>query len=290
MSPHSPHNERTRASLGAAFNSPGCIIGATAATVIGLVMLALAVRALFAPSGASATAAPAAFTSTPIFVVVQVTPAPVTPALPAESPTATPVPPVPSPTALPTAMPSPTPTSTPTPLPTPTPTPTPIPLPVWRNIGELGIVEYTLATEAEAKVEREGLLQIFGTDKVILYAVGRIKVGLDLTRLDERAIQRSGAAITLTLPAVSVLSVEMLPEESRIRASERSWLYSEYEGLELAAMARAQQQLIEMVRNNPSMLSLAQELAELRLREHLRSLGFDAITIRSSGQPGGAQR
>ncbi|MGQ9816063.1 MAG: DUF4230 domain-containing protein [Candidatus Roseilinea sp.] len=161
---------------------------------------------------------------------------------------------------------------------------------MWRNIGELGIVEYTLATEAEAKVEREGLLQIFGTDKVILYAVGRVRVGLDLTRLDERAIQRSGAAITLTLPAVSVLSVQMAPEESRIRASERSWLYSEYEGLELAAMARAQQQLIEMVRNNPSMLSLAQELAELRLREHLRSLGFAAITIRSSGRPDGAQR
>lgn len=288
----SPQDKRARASLSAAFNSPGCIIGAIAATVIGLVMLSLSVRALFTPPSGATRAAPppAAFTSTPIFVVVQVTPAPITPGLPPELPTVAPIPPTSSPTALPTAMPSPTPTSTSTPPPTPTPTSTPVPLPVWRNIGELGIVEYTLATEAEAKVEREGLLQIFGTDKVILYAVGRVRVGLDLTRLDARAIQRSGAAITLTLPAVSVLSVQMAPEESRIRASERSWLYSEYEGLELAAMARAQQQLIEMVRNNPSMLSLAQELAELRLREHLRSLGFAAITIRSSGQPGGAQR
>lgn len=276
----SPQNERARTSLGAAFNSPGCIVGAIAATVIGLVVLGLGVRALLTPSGGPATFAPAAATSTPIYVVVQVTPAPVTPARSPELPTATPVPPAPSPTTLPTEMPSPTPTSTPTPLPTPTPTPTPVPLPVWRNIGELAMVEYTLATEAEAKVEREGLLQIFGTDKVILYAVGRVKVGLDLTRLDERTIQRSGAAITLTLPAVSVLSVEMLPEESRIRVSERSWIYSEYEGLELEALARARQQLADMVTNNPSMMSLAQELAELRLREHLRDLGFTEVKIR----------
>ncbi len=260
-------------------HSPGCLIAAGLATVAAVMGFGLFVRALLTPSGGLATFAPAAATSTPIFVVVQVTPAPVTPAPSPESPTRTPVPPAPSPTASPTEMPSRTPTPSATPLPSPTPTPTPIPMPVWRNIGELAMVEYTLATEAEAKVEREGLLQIFGTDKVILYAVGRIKVGLDLTRLDARNIQRDGAAITLTLPAVSVLSVEMLPEESRIRVSERSWIYSEYEGLELEALARARQQLADMVANNPSMMSLAQELAELRLTEHLRSLGFTQIKI-----------
>ncbi len=265
-------------------HSPGCLIAAGLAVVAVVVGFGLLVRALLTPQGASATAAPIAATSTPIYVVVQVTPAPVTPApvTPAPSPqppTHTPIPASPSPTALPTEIPSPTPTSTATPLPTPTPTPTPIPMPVWRNIGELAMVEYTLATEAEAKVEREGLLQIFGTDKVILYAVGRIKVGVDLTRLDARNIQPNGAAITLTLPAVSVLSVEMLPEESRIRVSERSWIYSEYEGLELEALARARQQLADLVANNPSMMSLAQELAELRLTEHLRSLGFSQIKI-----------
>ncbi len=267
------------------FGSTGCLIWAGVGTVVSLLLFALFVRGLVTPPPRESPANDApAVTATPIVVVVQVTPAPVTPAPSPQPATTTPVPPTPSPTALPTEMPSPTPTSTPTPLPTPTPTPTPIPLPVWRNIGELAIVEYTLATEAEAKVEREGLLQIFGTDRVILYAVGRVKVGLDLTRLNERDIERSGSAITLTLPAARVLSVEILPEESRIRASERSWIYSEYEGLELAAMARAQQQLADLVTNNPSMLSLAQELAELRLREHLRSLGFNEIRIRVVGR------
>ncbi len=260
-------------------NSPGCLIAAGLAVVAVVVGFGLLARALLTPASAPTRAAPIAATSTPIFVVVQVTPAPGTPAPSPEPPTRTPIPPAPSPTAPPTQTPSPTPTPSPVPSPTPTPTPTPIPLPIWRNIGELAMVEYTLATEAEAKVEREGLLQLFGTDKVILYAVGRIKVGLDLIRLDRRSIQRDGAAITLTLPAVSVLSVEMLPEESRIRVSERSWIYSEYEGLELEALARARQQLAEMVANNPSMMDLAQELAELRLTEHLRSLGFTEITI-----------
>lgn len=261
-------------------NSPGCLIAAGVVTIAAVVGFGLFVRALLTPSGGPATSRPAAATSTPIYVVVQVTPAPVTPGPSPVPATSTPLPPQPSPTAPPTVTPSPTPAPTATPLPSPTPTPTPIPMPVWRNIGELAMVEYTLATEAEAKVEREGLLQLFGTDKVILYAVGRVKVGLDLTRLDARNIQRDGTAITLTLPAVSVLSVEMLPEESRIRVSERSWIYSEYEGLEIAALARARQQLADMVTNNPSMMSLAQELAELRLREHLRELGFTDVRIR----------
>lgn len=263
-------------------NSPGCLIAAGLAAVAVVVGVWLAARALLTPPDGSAPVgatplAAAAATSTPIFVVVQVTPAAVTPVSFSASPT--PVPPSPFPTALPTQTPLPTPTSTATPLPTPTFTPTPIPMPIWRNIGELAMVEYTLATEAEAKVEREGLLQLFGTDRVILYAVGRVKVGLDLTQLDERSIQRRGAAITLTLPAVSVLSVEMLPQESRIRVAERSWLYSEYEGLELAALERARRQLAELVANNPSMMSLAQELAELRLREHLRGLGFEQVRL-----------
>lgn len=261
-------------------NSPGCLIAAGVVTVAAVVGFGLFVRALLTPPGGPATRAPVAATATPIYVVVQVTPAPVTPGPSPAAATPTPLPPQPSPTAPPTVTPSPTPAPTATPLPSPTPTPTPIPMPVWRNIGELAMVEYTLATEAEAKVEREGLLQLFGTDKVILYAVGRVKVGLDLTGLDARNIQRDGTAITLTLPAVSVLSVEMLPEESRIRVSERSWIYSEYEGLEIAALARARQQLADMVTSNPSMMSLAQELAELRLREHLRDLGFTDVRIR----------
>ena len=275
----SPRDDRIRS----IFSSPGCIAGSIVGTVIGLAVFALAVRTLVTPTlVVQSTATLPAVTSTPISVSVQITSAPQ--ATPAQFEEATAIPqPSDTPTAAPTVTPTPEPTATPsptaTPLPTPTPTPTPVPLPVWRNIGELAIVEYVLSTEAEAKVEREGLLQIFGTDRVILQAVGRIKVGLDLTRLNDTSIERNGSAITLTLPNVSVLSVEMLPEQSHIRTAERSWLYSEYEGLELEAMVRARQQLADSVATNDSMMSLAQELAELRLVEHLRSLGFTEVKI-----------
>lgn len=263
-----PGNERLRS----LFNSP-VFIGVAVATILCLLaLLFLVVRrpgasvaptaTPFAPGGdATGTGSAATMTAIP------------TATLP---PTLTPEP---SRTPRPSATPTQTPLPTATPLPTPTPTPTPVPLPVWRNIGELGVIEYTLSTQAEAKVEREGLLQVFGTDRVLLDATGRIKVGLDLTQLGERDIQHAGSSITLTLPAPAVLSVEMLPDQSHIRVAERSWVYSEYEGLELQAMGRARQQLYDMVATNESMMSLAQELAELRLIEHLRSLGFTNVKI-----------
>ena len=267
-------NERWRAF----FNSPWFIVVGIIAIVIFLGVVVLAAR-LF--SGAPAQAPRA--TNTTLAAEATMTPAKDTPAALAvstETPQASPTfQPTPTSTPTPTQTPTQTPLPTATPIPTPTPTPTPVPLPVWRNIGELGIVEYVLSTDAEAKVEREGLLRLFGTDRVILTAVGRVKVGLDFTRPGNIGIDRRGTAITLTLPAVSVLSVEMLPDQSRIRTAERSWIYSEYEGLELEAMARARQQLAGMVADNESMMSLAEELTQLRLIEYLRSLGFTDINI-----------
>jgi len=268
MTPNpTPNRER----LYALFNSPGFVVAAIAATAVFLVLLVLLLGGM-----SPAPAQVAQPTGTPVVVVVQVTSAPPDTPPPASTPKPA-LPPQPSATALPTLAP------TQTPLPTATPTPTPVPLPVWRSIGDLGIVEFTQSTEAEAKVERPGLLQIFGTDRVRLYAVGKIRVGLDLTGMSGSSVQRNGSSITLTLPPVSVLGVEMLPDQSEIRAAERSWIYSEYEGLEIAAMDRAKRQLAEMVANNDSMMSLAKELTLLRLNEYLRSLGFIQVQIQFEG-------
>ncbi len=206
-------------------------------------------------------------------------------AKPSAPPTAEPWPtglatftPLPTRTAVPPRGPTSTPTRTPTP--TVTPSPTPIPLPVWSSMADLTVVEYTLATAAEARVRRPSPgWSIFGTDRVLLYVVGRVRVGIDLNKIRPEDVQRSGTTIALVLPMVEVQAVELLPGSSEIRVAEKRWAFSAYEGLELQAMEAARNQLREMVANNPSMMSLAGELAKFRLAESLRRLGFTDITI-----------
>lgn len=186
--------------------------------------------------------------------------------------------PLPTRTTVPSRGPSSTPTRTATP--TATPSPTPIPLPVWSSMADLTVVEYTLATAAEARVRRPSPgWSIFGTDRVLLYVVGRVRVGVDLNKIRSEDVRRSGTTIALVLPMVEVQAVELLPGSSEIRVAEKRWAFSAYEGLELQAMEAARNQLREMVGNNPSMMSLAGELAKFRLAESLRRLGFTDITI-----------
>ncbi len=81
-----------------------------------------------------------------------------------------------------------------------------------------------------------------------------------------------------------VISVDLLPEESRIYDSDRSWLFSEYEGLELAAMEQARQQLLDQAMHNEGMSEMAETLARLQLTEFLRSIGYQEIEIQFEGQ------
>jgi hypothetical protein len=193
-------------------------------------------------------------------------------------PTATPIP---SPTATPTPTRTATPTPRPTHTPTPTYTPTPTPLPplYWEELGYLTSMEYTTSTMVEKERARPGIGAVLGTDRILLLAVGRVQMGVDLTLIDDSDVDISGTSIRVILPPVMVVSVELLPDESTIYESDRSWLFSEYEGLEVEAMEQARQQLLEQAHYNQGMIELAETLARLQLTEFLRSLGYQEVEI-----------
>jgi hypothetical protein len=203
--------------------------------------------------------------------------------------TASPV--VPSRTASPSVTATPTPTHTrtstprPTHTPTPTYTPTPTPLPplYWEELGYLTSMEYTTSTMVEKERTRSGIGAVLGTDRILLLAVGRIQMGVDLTLIDDSDVELSGTSIRVVLPPVMVISVELLPDESTIYESDRSWLFSEYEGLEVEAMEQARQQLLEQAHYNQGMIELAETLARLQLTEFLRSLGYQEVEILFEG-------
>lgn len=189
--------------------------------------------------------------------------------------TATPIPTEPpTPTALPTETPAPEPT------PTPTPTPTPLPPPKWNALGDLSTVEYTASTVVELSRPRRGIGGVLlGTDRVVLMAMGRIRAGVDLSKIKPSDVHINGRSIKIKVPRAQVLTVELLPEASRVFDSQRSWLFSEYEGLELEALDEARRKLRAEAERNAAMLEIAETMTRLQLAEFLRKAGFEQVEI-----------
>lgn len=186
----------------------------------------------------------------------------------------------PTPTEPPTPTASPTATPTPEPTPTLTPTPTPLPPPKWNALGDLSSIEYTASTVVEMSRPRQGIGGLLlGADRVALMAVGRIRAGVDLSKIKPSDVQINGRSIKIKLPRAQVLTVELLPEASRVFDSRRSWLFSEYEGLELEAMNEARRKLRAEAERNAAMLEMAETMTRLQLAEFLRKAGFEQVEI-----------
>lgn len=186
----------------------------------------------------------------------------------------------PLPTTAPSATPSPTETPEPTASPQPTPTPTPLPVPSWNSAGTLTSIEYLNTIVIERARDKSGIGQVIpGQDRIVLMVVGKIHAGIDLQKIKASNVQIKGKAIRIVLPHANIQAVELKPEDSRIFASDRTWLFSEYEGLELEAMDEAKQKLRDNSEHNTRMLQMADTLARLQITELLRKLGYEQIEI-----------
>jgi len=162
------------------------------------------------------------------------------------------------------------------------PLPTPRPTPSWRELNYLTVVEFTTSTVVQE--ERTAEVPLLGevvSDRLLLKAVGKVQVSIDLSQV--RDVTIGGAKITLTAPKPAVTSVELLPQRSQIFERTNVWLLSQYVGLESAALEQARQQMRAEIDENESMLRLAQEFARLQLTEFLRKTGYTEVEIHFAG-------
>lgn len=180
--------------------------------------------------------------------------------------------------------------STPTPTLTPTPSPTPSPTPRVVNVQELGYltsVEFTTVTVVELEEERSIPNPIdvwpkditIGTDRILMEATGKIKFGIDMTQIKDADVQVSGNDVRIVLPRAEVTGVELLPGQTKIYDTERSWLLSEYEGLESKALDQAKLQLENWAKGEGGLINMAERLASLQLEKFLHSLDFEKVEI-----------
>ena len=168
--------------------------------------------------------------------------------------------------------------------PTPTaPPPTPIPPPAWQALNYLTSVEFTTASVVDMQRTTNigvGDVQLFNnvvTDRLLMKAVGKVQLGVNLGKVSR--VKITGTKIALVAPNPEVVSVELLPDQSQIYDSVQVLFLSQYQGLEKDALEKARQQLGDEVADNPSMLNLASEMARLQLTEFLHKAGFTNVEI-----------
>jgi hypothetical protein len=186
----------------------------------------------------------------------------------------------------PTHTPFPTPTETLTPTPSPTPSPTPRVINI-QELGHLTSVELTTVTVVELEKERIISNPIglgpesigVGTDRILMEAVGKIEFGIDLKQITEADVQVSGNDVKIVLPRAEVTGVELLPGQTKIHETDKSWLLSEYEGMETEALDKARTQLGNWAKGEGNLINIAEQLAKLQLQEFLYSLGFEKVEV-----------
>jgi len=110
-------------------------------------------------------------------------------------------------------------------------------------------------------------------------AVGEVQAGVDLSQIEPEDVEIEGTRVRVAVPHAAVTSVELLPGETRIYDSERSWILSDYEGLETEALEQARVQLREEALNSEGMMALADRVARLQLADLLHTLGFTEVEI-----------
>jgi hypothetical protein len=158
------------------------------------------------------------------------------------------------------------------------PTTPSLPPPVWRELSYLTTVEFTINSVVET--ERRTSVAWLGemvTDRLLMRAVGKVQVGIDLAQV--REVEIDGSRIQFVAPQPVVTSVELLPEESRIYDQEQIVFLSQAAGMETEALEKARQQLRREVAENESMMKLAQQFARLQLTEFLRKAGFTEVEV-----------
>lgn len=163
------------------------------------------------------------------------------------------------------------------------PTPTPIPPPAWQALNYLTSVEFTTASVVDMQRTTNigvGDVQLFNnvvTDRLLMKAVGKVQLGVNLGKVS--GVKITGTKIALVAPNPEVVSVELLPDQSQIYDSVQVLFLSQYQGLEKDALEKARQQLGDEVADNPSMLNLASQMARLQLTEFLHKAGFTNVEI-----------
>ena len=149
---------------------------------------------------------------------------------------------------------------------------TPIIIKSMRHIGQW---EFMTITDEEV-VERSRKNLILSDDKLVRIYYGTLRLGIDLEKLKDTAINIEGDSISILLPPVQLLD-EAFIDEALTKTFYESGEWDNKTHNEM--YAEAQSIMIRYAMNDENQ-EQTRQLAETQMRQLLQGLGFRHITIR----------
>ena len=165
--------------------------------------------------------------------------------------------------------------------------------PVLKAIEDIG--EYRAASgnyEVIVDLAKDTRLpdEILG-ERTLFVAVGSVDAGVDLSQVDDEAVELSadGRAATITLPAAQLYEAELDVSESYVYERDEGLLnrlgglFSEDSGSDRELYLIAERKLDEAARANDDLVERAEANTRAMLTSLVRALGVDRVDVRFSG-------
>jgi hypothetical protein len=146
-----------------------------------------------------------------------------------------------------------------------------------REMGDLATTEYVVTKMVKASDDQTWYK--WGDRKILMSCRATIKAGIDLTQIEARDIQVNGDKITLYVPAVKIISLNLPPEAVRVE-------YTDIDGLRQPFSAEERDQLMVQAEQQiragiPAMgiLETAEKQSRQALTPFYQRMGFKEVEI-----------
>lgn len=150
-----------------------------------------------------------------------------------------------------------------------------------REMSELATVEYTVTKIVRASDDKTWYK--IGDRKILMSCAAAIKAGIDLAGIKEENVKINGKNIDLILPRAHLISLNMKPQDIRVEYQETGILRDPFTSEERDALMRQGEAQIRRSTEGIGVLQTAETNASLFISNYLKSLGYERINIRFTG-------
>jgi hypothetical protein len=147
-----------------------------------------------------------------------------------------------------------------------------------RQLNRLESVDYSIDKIVEGNRQAQGLPDFLAGDRLLLIAHGEVIAGVDLSRLDAKAVHADGDTVHVRLPEPQVLVTRI--DNSRTRVYERTTgiLVPTDPNLETQVRQAAEQQITQAALDD-KILDKARQNARVSVTGLLYALGFHTVDV-----------
>ena len=143
-----------------------------------------------------------------------------------------------------------------------------------QSIRDIGQWEFlAINTEEMVDTVRHG---IFSDDYLVRIYYGTLRLGVDLSRIDDQQISTRGDTLILTVPNITLLDPRFI-DEARTRSFHESGHWTGKDRNALYKRARRKMLIRNLTLAN---IVTARQIAENQLRQMLNAMGFQQVVIK----------